>query len=95
MIINVPVYLEFDGKFTPQEGRELTLYLRKTVNDYIRKSSGGYFNLEFPSGNLKVIILSEEQAINRFGSGKKVTPNFSQEEKRLNQIKRDWGKEKP
>lgn len=78
MIINVPIYLEVEGKFTPQEGRELTLYLRRTVIDYVRKTSGGYFNVDLPEGRKRIEILSEAQAINRFGTNKKVTTNSPQ-----------------
>lgn len=67
MIINVPVYLEVEGHFSPQEGKELAMILRKLLNDFIRKESGGHFFLNSDQGQKTVKVLSEQQAINRFG----------------------------
>lgn len=73
MIINCPVYLEVDGKFTPQEGRELSLGVRKFLVDAILKDTKGSINAVWTrndgSGNttLKFKVLSESEALARFG----------------------------
>jgi hypothetical protein len=69
MIINVPIYLEVDAKFSPQDGREFTLKLRKLIRDSISESNGGKFRVKDDDGRSYTIkILSENQAIARFGS---------------------------
>lgn len=77
MIINVPVYLEIEGKFSPVEGRELTLGLRKLLRDSLFNTTGGKLRVKTDEGRiLNVVILSEQQAINRFGARlSKVSPN--------------------
>lgn len=69
MIINCPIYLEVEEKFTPVEGREFTLQLRKLVLEQLQKSSGGKFRIKTDQGRVMTIkILSEAQAVARFGN---------------------------
>jgi hypothetical protein len=77
MIINVPIYLEIEGKFSPVEGRELTLGLRKLLRDSLFESTGGKLRVKTDEGRiLTVALLSEQQAINRFGARlTKASPN--------------------
>lgn len=77
MIINVPVYLEIEGKFSPVEGKELTLGLRKLLRDQLFTATGGKLRVRTDEGRiLNVSLLSEQQALNRFGAKlSKVTIN--------------------
>lgn len=81
MIINVPIYLEVNGRFTPEEGRELSIAMRRALFEFVRKQSGGFFKLETSDGIRRVEILSEQQAVNRFGSKQKLTPSTPPKEK--------------
>jgi hypothetical protein len=70
MIINCPIYLEVNEKFTPQEGREFSIGIRKFIVDQIVKDTRGTFKV-VNSVNQKVLtvkILTESEAVQRFGS---------------------------
>lgn len=82
MIINVPVYLEIEGHFSPLEGKEITLGLRKLLKDQLFNATGGKLRVRTDEGRiLNVAILSEQQALNRFGAKlSKVTTNLPEGE---------------
>jgi Cu/Ag efflux pump CusA len=69
MIINCPVYLEVDERFTPEEGREFTLALRQYLVSEIVKDTKGAFQVKHTKdGKLYTIkVLTESEAIQRFG----------------------------
>jgi hypothetical protein len=82
MIINCPVYLEVDDKFTPQEGREFTLGIRQYLVDSIVKDLKGkpfYVNFPVTGKNYAVRVLTESEALARFG--KNVSKSASQASK--------------
>lgn len=69
MIVNCPVYLEVEEKFTPEQGREFTIGIRKLLRDHLVASTGGFFQIRTDQGQkLKIKILSEKQVIDRFGA---------------------------
>jgi hypothetical protein len=69
MIINCPIYLEVEQKFTPEEGREFTLGIRKLLRDHLAASTGGSLKIKTDKGQILTIkILSEKQAVDRFGA---------------------------
>jgi len=81
MIINCPVYFEVDEKFAPAEGREFVLGFRKFFRDYLATSSGGKFKVRHDNGRIYTIkILSEKQAVDRFGAKvTKVNPQTNED----------------
>jgi len=69
MIINCPIYLEVEAKFTPEDGREFTVGIRKLLRDQLVASTGGSLKVRTDKGQtLTIKILSEKQAIDRFGA---------------------------
>jgi hypothetical protein len=68
MIINCPVYLEVDQRFTPTEGREFTLALREYLVTEIIKTPKVLFRVKHSNGVVYTIkVLKESEAIQRFG----------------------------
>lgn len=72
MIVNVTMYLDIDGKFSPEQGRQVAVGVRREFIKDIVKIVGNQKMVYKDSSNgssYPVVLLSEDQAIQRFKRG--------------------------
>jgi len=75
MVIKIVSYFDIPGKFTPEEGNELTKDLRKAVNDYLMQTLQKGITGKLSTGKqISANILSEEAAKEKVLGGSKFPP---------------------
>lgn len=69
MIVNCPIYVEVEAKFTPEEGKIFTRRIRKLLRDHLLQATHGSLKVRDDEGRILTIkFLSEQEALTRFGT---------------------------
>jgi hypothetical protein len=65
MIIKVPLYLEVEGKFKPEQARNISEEVRTAVSTYFSKVTGGELRVSGHNSVRSLKILSETEVRQR------------------------------